>query len=304
MYYLTDIDLLKNLISRYFYKVWWKIMDFKIRIEQRRRDFTPSDQKIAKYVLDNMDKVLSSNTNKLAELTGTSQSAIIRFVKKIGYKGFFDFKLDIAKSFDDVGGELKDDLISKNDEIGNIIKKSKSYVLSATEKTYALFDEENIRRSINLINQADKVYLAGVGSSGLVCEDFLYKLQRSGKNVSYERDAHFNLSAITNIKKDDLLICISYAGKTKEIITAAKYASYCNTKVISISKSQKSELANYSDILILIPEIEGEIRLGAVSSRFFSLMVTDILYYGYVASNMDEVLSKLKISKNLTNNLK
>lgn len=279
-------------------------MDYRIRIKERERDFTPSDQKIANYVLENIGKVLSSNTNKLAELTDTSQSAIVRFVQKIGYKSFFDFKLDIAKSMDDEDIDLKYEVISKGDGVREIIKKSKTYVLSAAEKTYALFDEENIEKSVDLINKADKIYLAGVGSSGLVCEDFLYKLQRSGKNVTYERDAHFNLSAITNIKEDDLLICISYAGRTKEIITAAKYANYKESKVISITKSQKSELATHSDIILLVPEIEREIRFGAVSSRFSSLMITDILYYGYISGNMDEVLYNLKLSKNLTNNLK
>lgn len=279
-------------------------MDFKIKIDQRKRDFTPSDEKIARFVLDNMGEVLACNTNKLAELTDTSQSAIVRFVQKVGYKSFFDFKLDIAKSMDNEDIDLKDEVISKGDGVRDIIKKSKSYVLSAAEKTYALFDEDDIATSVDLINKAGKVYLAGVGSSGLVCEDFLYKLQRSGKNVTYERDAHFNLTNITNIKMDDLLICVSYAGRTKEIITAAKYANYKKTKVISITKTKKSELANFSDILLLVPEIEREIRLGAISSRFSSLMITDILYYGYISTNMDEVIANLKLSKNLTNDLK
>lgn len=279
-------------------------MDYKIRIEERRRDFTPSDEKIARFVLNNNVEVLSCNTNKLAELTGSSQSAIIRFVQKIGYKSFFDFKLDIAKSLDDEDIDLKDEVIAKGDDIHEIIKKSKSYVESATEKTYALFDEDKFKKSVDLIDKAKKIYLAGVGSSGLVCEDFLYKLQRSGKNVIYERDAHFNLAAVTNITKDDLLICISYEGKTKEIITSANYANHEGAKVITITKNNKGDLASCSDIILLLPEIEREIRLGAVSSRFSSLMITDILYYGYVSKNMDEILDKLKVSKNLTNDLK
>ncbi|MGO3017796.1 MAG: MurR/RpiR family transcriptional regulator [Anaerococcus sp.] len=192
----------------------------------------------------------------------------------------------------------------KGDDIEEIINKSKRYVVSSIEKTYALFDKEKIKEAVYLINKANTIYLSGVGSSGIICEDFFYKLQRSGKKVIYEKDAHFNLSAITNIRKDDILICISYAGKTKEIITAAEYANYNKTKVISISKTQKSELATYSDILLLVPDIESEMRFGAVSSRFSTLMITDILYYGYISKNMDQIVSNLKVSKNLTNYLK
>ena len=45
-------------------------------------------------------------------------------------------------------------------------------------------------------------------------------------------------------------------------------------------------------------------RFGAVSSRFSSQIITDILYYGYVANNMDQVLDNMKVSKELTNKLK
>lgn len=279
-------------------------MDYLIKINQRMPEFTPSDKKIAKFIVDNPKLILNSNTQQLASMIETSQSAIIRFVKKIGYKGYVDLKLDIAKSLETDTDQIEDVVIKAGESTQTIVSKNKNNVLSAVEKTFALLDDEIIESSIKYLVEAADIYLAGVGSSGLVCEDFLYKLQRAGQKAYYQRDAHTNLALITNIKKDDILVCISYSGTTKEVIIAADYAKSIGAKVITITKGANTGLSKLSDQVLLIPEIEKEMRFGAISSRLSSQITTDILYYGYLADNMNDVTENLKISKQLTNNLK
>mgnify|MGYP002723184916 CR=1 FL=1 len=134
--------------------------------------------------------------------------------------------------------------------------------------------------------------------------DFLYKLQRAGKSALYEKDPHTNLALLANINEDDILICISYGARSKEVRLAASYAKKAGAKIVSITKSSSSKLANMSDVVLIMPEIEKGIRFGAISSRFSSLIITDILFYGYISANMNEVIEHLKISKALTDNLK
>lgn len=279
-------------------------MDYLIKINQRMSEFTPSDRKISDFIVDNPSLVLNSNTQQLASLIETSQSAIIRFVKKIGYRGYVDLKVDIAKSLETDTNQLKDEVIKGGEATPSIVSKSKNNVLSAVEKTFALLDDEIISKSTKYLLKADDIYFAGVGSSGLVCEDFLYKLQRAGQKAYYQRDAHTNLALIANIKKDDVMVCISYSGNTKEVIISADFAKSIGAKVITITKGANTSLSKLSDEVLLIPEIEKEMRFGAVSSRLSSQIVTDILYYGYIAENMAAVTDNLKISKQLTNNLK
>ena len=279
-------------------------MDYLIRIKERWDEFTPSDKKIGEYIVDNPEQIVNYNTLELADLIDTSQSAIIRFIKKIGYKGYIDFKIDVAKSLEESNDFFPDEVITKNESIENIISKSKNNGSATVEKTYALIDTEAIKRAIDDINKANNIYLAGVGSSGLICEDFSYKLQRSGKKVFYQVDAHTNLALVTNIDKEDLLIAISYSGLTKEILIASEYAKKVGAKVISISKSLNSTLAHNSNELLLIPEIERKMRYGAISSRLSSQIITDILYYGYVAANTEKVNENMRTSKELTNKLK
>lgn len=278
-------------------------MTYLIRIKERYSEFTQADKKIADYVLNNPNKIIETKSQQLATLTSTSQSAIIRFVQKLGYKGYTDLKVDIAKSLENEE-VIKSEVIADNDSVSDIVNKSKVNVLASIEKTYALIDENTLACAIKSLLEAKTVYLAGVGSSGLVCEDLIYKLLRAGKRAFYERDPHTNLTLLTNIEKGDLLICISYSGLTKEILVAADYASKTGAKVVTITKKAKGKLSNLSDYVIPIPEIEKKIRYAAISSRFSSQIITDILFYGYIAENMEHVIGNLKVSKELTDKLK
>ena len=58
---------------------------------------TPLESEIASYILNNKDAVTKLKIQELADILFISKSAIHRFVKKIGFNGFNDLKVSIAK---------------------------------------------------------------------------------------------------------------------------------------------------------------------------------------------------------------
>lgn len=278
-------------------------MEYIIRIEDKKDSFTQTDKNIARYILENKDLIINQSSIDLAKNTNSSQAAITRFVKKIGYNSFVDMKISIAKSFEEESNFIEDE-IKKSDKIGDIISKSKANIQKTVEKTYALIDDKKIERACQFLNKTNKIYLSGVAGSGLICEDFYYKLLRAGADVYYEKDAHTNLSRISHIGKNDLLIAITYGAKTKEVIESFNYAKIKGSSIICISKNENSKIAKESDVFIKIPSSEKEIRYGAIASRFSSLIITDILYFSYIGQNYDYVVENLKVSKKFTDKLK
>ena len=278
-------------------------MEYIIRIEDKKDSFTQTDKNIARYILENKDLIINQSSIDLAKNTNSSQAAVTRFVKKIGYNSFVDMKISIAKSFEEESNFIEDE-IKKTDKIGDIISKSKANIQKTVEKTYALINDEKIERACQFLNKTNKIYLSGVAGSRLICEDFYYKLLRAGADVYYEKDAHTNLSRISHIGKNDLLIAITYGAKTKEVIESFNYAKIKGSSIICISKNENSKIAKESDVFIKIPSSEKEIRYGAIASRFSSLIITDILYFSYIGQNYDYVVENLKVSKKFTDKLK
>lgn len=62
-------------------------------IASRRNDMTLRENEIANFVLKNPEFIVNNTITNIANEVGVSETSINRFCKKIGYKGFQDFKI-------------------------------------------------------------------------------------------------------------------------------------------------------------------------------------------------------------------
>ncbi|MDD3028393.1 MAG: MurR/RpiR family transcriptional regulator [Erysipelotrichaceae bacterium] len=263
-----------------------------MRIKENRNDLTNTEILLGDYIIAHKDKVIEYSSQKLASLTNTSPASVIRFAKKIGYDGFTDLKLDLVL---DVQSDVRsfNNILDTNDDIKTLIYKTKQSDLQTIDATYDLLDVKVVEKVVEKIIDARKIYLFGIGGSGLVCQDFQYKLLRIGKDVDYYLDTHLQLTAVPNIKKGDLALFVSYSGNTKELLVAAKWLQQQSVDVISITNSKYNNLAKLSDYVITIPSEEQTLRIGAMSSRLSSLIVIDILYYGIAKNDVENTNEKI-----------
>lgn len=270
------------------------------KIEQSQSTFTDTEKKICDYIIKNKHEVVNFSAQILAEKTETSGAAIIRFSKKIGYKGFTSLKVDLAKDLGDKE-ELFDTLINDGDSYKTLIQKSYALNMQNLKETYKMISEEEIFYAAETILNSEKIYLYGLGGSGIVCKDFQHKLSRINKMVLYQEDFHIQLAQAAYITSKDVAIAISYSGNTKEVILAMKHAKENGAITIAITKHAKTSLSKMIDIPLYIPIEEKELRLGAISSRFSSLMITDLLYLGIAKDNINKTRGQIIKTRKLIN---
>lgn len=65
-------------------------------------ELAESQQKIAKFILDNPEAILVMSSSRFAEDAGVSQSAVIKFSQKIGMKGFLRSRLSSVKNWAEI----------------------------------------------------------------------------------------------------------------------------------------------------------------------------------------------------------
>ena len=63
-------------------------MNCLIRIRQRYAGFAQSDKKLADFLLSQPDHARHLSSQQLASEAGVSQSSVVKFAQKIGFKGF------------------------------------------------------------------------------------------------------------------------------------------------------------------------------------------------------------------------
>lgn len=279
-------------------------MDIVLRIKEEYRKLTKSEKKVADYFIDNYKDAINESTQSIAVATDTSPATVIRFVKTLKFDGLQQLKLAIAADMDSQKPDITDEIIHQKDGLSEIVEKNKRNLINSIERLYALMDLELIEKSVDAIDSAKKVYLFGVGASGIVCYDINYKLSRIGKDVVFNNDIHLQLVNLNFITKEDACVCVSYSGNTKETVLVAEIAKKAGAKTVGICCYGRNELSKICDITLRVPHDERELRLGAISSRNTTLTLLDTIYLAITHRHYSDVLNDIESTRDLIKKLR
>lgn len=269
-----------------------------ILIRESLNNVKPSEKNAALYILNHPEEVVHLPVKKLAKLSNSSESAVIRLCKNLGFHGFSDLKIRIA-------GDLQIALSMQN-EYSEILPDdgkptfTKALVnnhISSLRETVQLLDSQVIESAISCLIKAPKVDFYAVGASQLVAQDVQQKFSRIGKISTAYPDTHLQLTSAVNLHKGDVAVAISYSGETRQVISIAKEAKKTGATLITITKYGPNTLREYGDINIGIVAKEPDIRGAATSSRIVQLYIVDLLFTGIARANHDLAIKALEKSR-------
>lgn len=276
------------------------------KIKEGFGSFTQNEKIIAQYILDHRDEAIEKSAQELGEVTHTSAASWIRFAQRLGFKGLTALKVDLAKNLDEdqEEDELFNVVIEDQDSLSVLVKKIQTINAQQMESTYKLLNVESLQTAIDWMNSARRIYLTGVGGSGIACLDLMHKLTRIDKDVVYYEDTHILAARIAHINQDDVLIALSYSGETPTVNDLVKFAKDQGAKIIAITQYNiKSTLASLADVALYIPIKEKELRLGSITSRNATLAFTDLLYFGLSKVHYDQTKNDLIKTRQLIQRL-
>ncbi len=139
--------------------------------------------------------------------------------------------------------------------------------------------DKSFNEAVKAINKCkSKVVICGVGKSGIIASKISATLSSVGTpsfSISANDCSHGDLGRITN---QDVLILISYSGKTDELKNIIKYAKTNKIILIGIVSNKNSNLYKSANIKLLIPEvIESGFGIVPTSSTTSQLALGDAL---------------------------
>src|SRR5580693_10753700 len=68
-----------------------------VRIEGTYASLRSAEQRVADFILKHPEELIYLTVTELAERTNTSESTVVRLCQKIGYKGYQEFKIMLAR---------------------------------------------------------------------------------------------------------------------------------------------------------------------------------------------------------------
>lgn len=167
------------------------------RIESMMEEYSSAERKLANYIINHVEKIPTMTANDLAEAAGSSAPTVVRFSKKIGFQSLTDFKITVSTELQTGLVEGFSD-IEPNESFYSIKNKLGNNAQVAIKETVDILEEETIRTVVQSLEEAETVFLYGVGASSLVVEDILQKWSRVGKPIIFEKDIHVLLPQLVS----------------------------------------------------------------------------------------------------------
>lgn len=234
-------------------------------IESKYEEFTEVEKIIAKYFFDIEDDDISSKT--VASKLFISEAALTRFAKKLGFKGYREFSYQFRES--------KEKSFNKSNGLKAPVLDTYQEILS---KSYYLFDDRKFNKVVKKIIEKKRIFIYGMGSSGLLAEEFVQRIQRIGIDADAIRDSHQLVLNNARVNEDCLVMGISYSGKTKEVINALIQAKQKGAYTIILSTIQTEEF-NHNFDQTLPMALKKNLELSnIISPQFPGMIILDILY--------------------------
>ena len=240
---------------------------------------SPAEQKVAAYVLSNHDKVQFMSISELAEFAGVADATVTRFCRSLELKGFNVFKLELAKC--SLPKPTANNANGENDTLRSIADEAHE----AIDQTISLIKIDEIIRTVELFEKADRVMCAGVGSSMLIANECAYLFSMVAPKFIAVSDPHAQIATVATMRPNDVVLLFSYSGATKIGIELLEAARSHGVKSILITRFHKSPMAKLSDAVLTCGSKEAPYQMGSIPAKIAQLVVIDVLYREYCGRN-------------------
>jgi DNA-binding MurR/RpiR family transcriptional regulator len=259
--------------------------------------FSRSEQKVARFMIDYPREVIQMNAEEISDRTQVSPATVVRLAKKICKSGLPGLKIQVASEI-----KVDDSLyteVNPSDDLDVMKHKLEFRISHAIGQTNQILLKNDVKKATDIVEQADDIYVFGMGASNLVAEDFQQKFIRIGKSVIQTLDTH--LMAVGLAKPNSVLIVVSDSGETKESCRITRVASSLNIPIIAITHERNSTIAKNSTVTLTHDDggESGMLRTAATTSLLAQLYVVDLLYYAYLTQDFSNNKARLVKSKTI-----
>ncbi|MDD3363210.1 MAG: MurR/RpiR family transcriptional regulator [Hespellia sp.] len=251
---------------------------------------TKSGRKVADYIFANKTEAQYMSITSLAEECRVADATISRFCKTLGYDGYNEFKLALAKAGATRISDLDPDAYDKitlEDGILDMAKKLYARDVTAIQQSLELLNPDDIANAVAYLHRASKVFCFGQGGSGVIAKDAWARFITATPQFQCIEDSHMQVMAASTCNPTDVILFFSYSGATKDVVDILRPAKARGAKVILITHFPKSPAAAYADILLLCGSRESPLQSGSVAAKMGQLFIIDILFNEFCRKNWE-----------------
>jgi Transcriptional regulators len=250
-------------------------MDIFATIQDEAAQFSASEQRIVKILLNEFDFAVNASIIELAERADVSPPTVTRFCRRLGCQSFADFKVKLARTAYVGVRYLNPEAESTEpaDVAADVITKAQN----ALFLLHKSLDATVLEKAADRLSRAEMVYAFGSGgNSSMIATELHNRLFRLGTRVTASNDHSMQLMLTAAARPNDVIVGSSFSGRNAELVRCFNLARENGISTIALTQSD-SAVAKAAEVVIGIDLSEGENIFRPTSTRFAYLAVVDVI---------------------------
>jgi RpiR family transcriptional regulator, carbohydrate utilization regulator len=251
------------------------LVDSLARMRAAYPSLPPSERKVVDFILANFEEVIRMTLAELAQRSGVSDATVVRLCRSLDFDNFLELKISLTRSVNDSTRLIHDD-VREGDSSPTVVRKVLLAAIQALQDTLQVLDDQAFAQAVDLIFQADRILIAGVGTSGPLAHELYNRLIRLRMNCHVHTDIYLQVVEAALLTERDVVVVISQNGRTIGPVRTAAEARRKGARVICITGNAVSELSEYANVILL--SVSHETRLETIDSRVVQHAIIQALY--------------------------
>lgn len=254
--------------------------DLLHKIENSYKEFSAGQKRIADLFKENQIVLAFSSASEVGKKVNVSESTVIRWAQKLGFKGYAEFQHVMQKSL----AEQRIEQVEDNDTTvytsQSIVKNLLDADIKSISQLKESLQEEQLLQVVDLIGSAKKIYVTSNFFDFGLAHSFTHWMNRvlDKTELLMQGDMQY-YHQLSKLTQDDVLIAFAFPRYTKNVMETLQTAKEQGTTVIVITDKPEAPVAPFADELLLVP-ISTNLSIDSYTA--VHALLTSIMRFIYV----------------------
>jgi DNA-binding MurR/RpiR family transcriptional regulator len=234
-----------------------------LKIRAERDQMSAIERRIADFIVENAHLLRDYSSQQLANALKISQSSVVKFSQKLGFKGYPDLKYSIGESIArGDGGETNGNAEPAPQHPHGALAESLWHSKAQAEQETRLINPPgNVDAIAGLIGKAGKVFIIGLGEDGIPARAFAMRLSLLDVLIVHHFDAVLMTASIATATANDVLLVFSEHGQQPALCQIGRQFSERRGKVISVTRHSANPLRAHADLSLLVSAHDERVHI-------------------------------------------
>ncbi|WP_242206345.1 MULTISPECIES: MurR/RpiR family transcriptional regulator [unclassified Pseudomonas] len=221
-------------------------------------------KRIASYISQQSDRIMVDRISDIARECEVHPSAIVRFSQRFGFSGFSEMQALFRSAYTHKASPVQNyqqrirSMIANQSQqasAGDLARECIDATRSGIERLGRELDDAAFEKAVELIVNADNIYVVGVRRSFAVADYLVYNLQHTQKKIHLVSGLGGSYrEQMRSVRANDLVIAISFIPYAKETQHCLRFARQQQANTLILTDSHLSPLAKLANSVLLVNE--------------------------------------------------